>query len=135
MHAHNEDEWVEEEELVVVELSGIVDPDYLSKCRRSSLKVLGIETDEPVMQLGSYIFTGQHKSMLGTAVIFEKTENNQEQGSGNLKWKYKCHTDKKLNMQRAHLKPKNKTQEAATSSKETEVVPEAQNGQQPEAPT
>ncbi|XP_022110060.1 general transcription factor 3C polypeptide 6-like isoform X2 [Acanthaster planci] len=133
MRTNNENDWVEEEELVVVELSGIVDPEYLSKCRSSSFKLLGIETDEPVMQLGSYIFTGQHKNMLGTAVIFEKT-NNQDQGKENLQWRFKCQTDKKMEMQRAHLKPKQTAQEASKSPQEGDVIPETQS-QEPVAPT
>ncbi|XP_071810590.1 general transcription factor 3C polypeptide 6-like [Asterias amurensis] len=129
------EEWIEEEELVVVELSGIIDSDYLAKCRKSNLKVLGVETNEPVLQLGSYVFTGQHKNMLGTAVIFEKTSENEGQEtapSTGKQWKYKCHTDKRISMQRALVKSKHKVNESTKSSDNSEDMRPTET---PQAPT
>ncbi|XP_072030255.1 general transcription factor 3C polypeptide 6-like [Amphiura filiformis] len=103
---HLDDEWVEEESLVLLELSGIIDLDYLSKCG-NSCKIMGVETKEPVLQLGNLIFAGKYKDTLGTVVIFEEDEEQQCEETGNVKqWKYKCHTFKKLDMTRAFIRPK-----------------------------
>ena len=38
----------------------------------------GIETEEPVLQLGNLIFHGKYKDTMGTAVIFEEDKEQQK---------------------------------------------------------
>ncbi|XP_075410783.1 general transcription factor 3C polypeptide 6 isoform X2 [Tenrec ecaudatus] len=72
------EEWEEEEEqLVLVELSGIIDSDFLSKCE-NKCKILGIDTEKPIMQVDNYVFAGEYEDTLGTCVIFE--EDGEEHG-------------------------------------------------------
>ncbi|XP_049754988.1 general transcription factor 3C polypeptide 6 isoform X4 [Elephas maximus indicus] len=72
------EEWEEEEEqLVLVELSGIIDSDFLSKCE-NKCKILGIDTERPIMQVDNYVFAGEYEDTLGTCVIFE--EDVEEHG-------------------------------------------------------
>ncbi|GLD68829.1 calumenin-B [Lates japonicus] len=66
-----EDEWEEEEQLVVVELSGIINNDFLSKCR-GTCKILDIDSEKPMMQVGQYVFAGEYEDALGTCVLFEE---------------------------------------------------------------
>ncbi|XP_055509276.1 general transcription factor 3C polypeptide 6 isoform X2 [Leucoraja erinacea] len=65
-------DWEEEEQLVVVELSGIIDPDFLLKCR-NECKIVGIDTEQPIMQVDRCVFAGEYEDVLGTCVIFEET--------------------------------------------------------------
>ncbi|XP_067915491.1 general transcription factor 3C polypeptide 6 isoform X3 [Heterodontus francisci] len=65
-------DWEKEEQLVVVELSGIIDPDFLLRCR-NECKIVGIDTEQPVMQVDRCVFAGEYEDVLGTCVIFEET--------------------------------------------------------------
>ncbi|KAF4025145.1 hypothetical protein G4228_017066 [Cervus hanglu yarkandensis] len=67
-----EDEEEEEtEQLVMVELSGILDSDLLAKCE-NKCKILGIDTERPILQVDSYVFAGEYEDTVGTCVIFEE---------------------------------------------------------------
>ncbi|KAM6960592.1 general transcription factor 3C polypeptide 6 [Aplochiton taeniatus] len=110
------DEWEEEEQLVVVELSGIINNDFLSKYQ-DTCKILDIDSQKPLMQVGRYVFAGQYEDALGTCVLFEE---GQENGDGNPELKYKCHTVKKLMMQRTFLTEK-KASETSSESIDTEA--------------
>ncbi|KAG7216101.1 hypothetical protein INR49_007853 [Caranx melampygus] len=95
-----EDEWEEEEQLVVVELSGIINNDFLSKCR-GTCKILDIDSEKPMMQVGQYVFAGEYEGKAGS----------------NPELKYMCHTAKRLMMQRIFLTEK-KEGEASTGQLE-----------------
>lgn len=99
-----EDEWEEEEQLVVVELSGIINNDFLSKCR-GTCKILDIDSDKPMMQVGQYVFAGEYEDALGTCVLFEE-EPQKGKVESDPELKYTCHTVKKLMMQRIFLTEK-----------------------------
>ncbi|XP_022047645.1 general transcription factor 3C polypeptide 6 isoform X2 [Acanthochromis polyacanthus] len=99
-----DDEWEEEEQLVVVEVSGIINNDFLSKCR-GTCKILDIDSERPMMQIGQYVFAGEYEEALGTCVLFEEAPSKGIANSGpNLK--YMGHTAKKLTMQRIFLTEK-----------------------------
>ncbi|XP_029613404.1 general transcription factor 3C polypeptide 6 isoform X2 [Salmo trutta] len=85
-----EDEWEEEEQLVVVELSGIINSDFLTKCQ-GTCKILDIDSEQPMMQVGRYVFAGEY-------------EGADPEASPELS--YKCHTVKRLMMQRTFLAEK-----------------------------
>ncbi|XP_032439847.1 general transcription factor 3C polypeptide 6 isoform X3 [Xiphophorus hellerii] len=90
-----------QEQLVVVELSGIINNDFLSKCR-TTCKILDIDSERPMMQVGQYVFAGEYEDALGTCVLFEEApRKGQAQSDPGLK--YMCHTVKKLTMQRIFL--------------------------------
>ncbi|XP_019934689.1 general transcription factor 3C polypeptide 6 isoform X2 [Paralichthys olivaceus] len=108
-----DDEWEEEEQLVVVELSGIISNDFLSKCR-GTCKILDIDSDRPMMQVGQYVFAGEYEDALGTCVLFEEGPQTG-QGDKAPELKYMCHTVKKLMMQRIFLTEK-KEGETSTGS-------------------
>uniref|UniRef100_A0A1A7WZ37 General transcription factor IIIC, polypeptide 6, alpha n=2 Tax=Iconisemion striatum TaxID=60296 RepID=A0A1A7WZ37_9TELE len=99
-----EDEWEEEEQLVVVELSGIIHSDFLSKCQ-SKCKILDIDSERPMMQIGQYLFAGEYEDALGTCVAFEEVPRKGKANSGS-ELKYLCHTMKKLSLQRIFLSEK-----------------------------
>ncbi|XP_029471925.1 general transcription factor 3C polypeptide 6 isoform X2 [Rhinatrema bivittatum] len=96
------------EQLVVVELSGIIDTDFLEKCE-NQCKILGIDTAKPILQVGKYVFAGEYADALGTCVVFEEDPDHVEastDSSSKPKLKYKCHTVRKLNMTRTFLTEK-----------------------------
>lgn len=83
------------EDLVHVELSGIFQED-LKQVQQGNVPVkwVGLDTDQPIVQIGGQVFAGHHESTVGTSVIL-----NQEGD-------YVCKTDKKLVFKRVFLKPK-----------------------------
>ncbi|XP_055981283.1 general transcription factor 3C polypeptide 6 [Sorex fumeus] len=106
-----EEEEEEEEQLVLVELSGIIDSDFLSKCE-NKCKILGIDTERPILQVDSYVFAGEYEDALGTCVIFEEdVEHVDAEGCNKTVLKYKCHTTKKLSMTRTLLTEKKEGEE------------------------
>ncbi|XP_014636648.1 PREDICTED: general transcription factor 3C polypeptide 6 [Ceratotherium simum simum] len=106
-----EEEEEEAEQLVLVELSGIIDSDFLSKCE-NKCKILGIDTERPILQVDSYVFAGEYEDTLGTCVIFEENvEHVDAEGNNKTVLKYKCHTMKKLSMTRTLLTEKKEGEE------------------------
>ncbi|XP_032959402.1 general transcription factor 3C polypeptide 6 isoform X1 [Rhinolophus ferrumequinum] len=106
-----EEEEEEEEQLVLVELSGIIDSDLLLKCE-NKCKILGIDTERPILQVDSYVFAGEYEDTLGTCVIFEENiEHVDTEGNNKTVLKYKCHTMKKLSMTRTLLTEKKEGEE------------------------
>lgn len=114
-----DDEWEEEEQLVVVELSGIIDNDFLTKSR-GSIKILDIDSEKPMMQVGQYVFAGEYEEALGTCVLFEEEALDGGADSGS-ELKYMCHTGKKLMMQRIFLTEK-KEGETSTGAADKDDV-------------
>ncbi|XP_069763528.1 general transcription factor 3C polypeptide 6 [Narcine bancroftii] len=104
-------DWDEEEQLVVVELSGIIDPDFLLKCK-NECKIVGIDTQQPIMQVDRCVFAGEYEDVLGTCVIFEETSDPDPEVEDKLLLKYKCHTAKKLLMKRTFLNEKKEGEES-----------------------
>ncbi|XP_074006448.1 general transcription factor 3C polypeptide 6 isoform X4 [Numenius arquata] len=95
----------------MVELSGIIDSDFLEKCE-NKCKILGIETKRPILQVDRYVFAGEYEDTLGTCVVFEEnTEHVDAEGNQKVQLKYKCHTMKKLNMTRTLLTEKKEGEE------------------------
>ncbi|KAG9335461.1 hypothetical protein JZ751_004590 [Albula glossodonta] len=132
-----EDEWEEEEQLVVVELSGMINSDFLTKCQ-GKMKIVGIDTEQPMMQVGTYVFAGEYEDVLGTCVMFEETPGCGEcsrpvtlkaagatptllsgGAESSPQLRYKCHTGKKLRMQRTFLTEK---KEGESSSEGIELL-------------
>ncbi|KAM6180888.1 general transcription factor 3C polypeptide 6 isoform 2-T2 [Erethizon dorsatum] len=106
-----EEEEEEAEQFVLVELSGIIDSDFLSKCENKG-KILGIDTERPILQLDSYVFAGEYEDTLGTCVIFEENVEYDTEGNDKTVLKYKCHTTKKLSMTRTLLTEKKEGEES-----------------------
>ncbi|XP_078241173.1 general transcription factor 3C polypeptide 6 isoform X4 [Pogona vitticeps] len=94
----------------MVELSGIIDSDFLKKCE-NKCKILGIDTERPILQVDRYVFAGEYEDILGTCVVFEENEDHDAEGNQKLQLKYKCHTMKKLNMTRTLLTEKKEGEE------------------------
>uniref|UniRef100_A0A1X7UW57 Transcription factor TFIIIC triple barrel domain-containing protein n=1 Tax=Amphimedon queenslandica TaxID=400682 RepID=A0A1X7UW57_AMPQE len=66
-----------EEEIVMFELAGLPNPDLV---KDKSCFILGLETGQPLVQVGSLVFQGKYEDVFGTGLIFEKSPD----GSVNL---------------------------------------------------
>lgn len=113
------DEWEEEETLVLVELSGILESDFKNRVDKSC-KLLGLGTDTPMLEFDNYTFSGHYEDTLGGCLLFEdkgpkeeKVEHSESElfqkllrGSNKSPTRdieYSCHVTKKLVMARAFL--------------------------------
>nr|XP_020022829.1 LOW QUALITY PROTEIN: general transcription factor 3C polypeptide 6-like [Castor canadensis] len=75
------------EQFVLVELSGIIDSDFLSKCK-NKCKILGIDTERPILQGDSYVFAGEYED-----TYFEENAGHVDaEGSDKTLLKYTRHT-------------------------------------------
>ncbi|XP_030072599.1 general transcription factor 3C polypeptide 6 isoform X2 [Microcaecilia unicolor] len=118
----DEEEEEEEEQLVVMELSGIIDTDFLEKCD-NKCKILGIDTAKPILQVDKYVFAGEYTDAVGSCVVFEEDTDHVETRAGSSndskpRLKYKCHTVRKLNMTRTFLIEKKEGEGSAESGVE-----------------
>ncbi|KAL5010951.1 hypothetical protein ScPMuIL_013256 [Solemya velum] len=107
-----------EEMLVIVELSGIIESDFLTKTT-GKCRMLGIETEKPLFELDSMVFQGEYKDTVGTSLLFEETKQSEAASTLRsmtlpdanaapdkfLEHRYKV--DKKLCMQRVFLAENN----------------------------
>lgn len=97
-----------QEHLVVIELKGVIDNKFLYNCKSANWRLLEIDSDQPLLQIGNYTFTGQFKESIGTHVLFEELDSTDDQGTKKLK--YKCNTTKTLEMNRVFLTEKDKAE-------------------------
>ncbi|XP_077425377.1 general transcription factor 3C polypeptide 6 isoform X1 [Vanacampus margaritifer] len=106
-----DDEWEDEEQLVVVELSGILNNDAMFKSW-DTCNILDIDSEQPMMQVGPYVFAGEYEDALGTCVLFEEEPGKGKEASV-PELNYRCHTTKKLMMQRVFLSEKKENESDA----------------------
>lgn len=111
----------DDEVYVVVELTGVIDSQVMELAGKQCT-ILGIDTPEPVLKLGSYLFTGEYKDSIGTCVLFEECEavTDDEAGKTNTasrvsrtrrpkelkQLKYFGKTEKRLDMKTSFLQEK-----------------------------
>ncbi|XP_075746774.1 general transcription factor 3C polypeptide 6 [Rhipicephalus microplus] len=118
------DDEEDDEMYVVVELSGVIDAKVLDLAGKRC-SILGVDTPEPVLKLGSYLFTGEYRDATGTCVLFEETEPTAESSSTESRntscrekrqklakeLRYFGKTEKRLHMSTSFLQEKAKTAE------------------------
>lgn len=111
----------DDEVYVVVELTGVIDSQVMELAGKECT-ILGIDTPKPVLKLGSYVFTGEHKDSVGTCVLFEECEAEADDEAGRTSMassvsrtrrpkelkqlKYFCKTEKRLDMKTSFLQEK-----------------------------
>lgn len=120
----------EDEVYVVVELGGVIDASVLDLAGKQC-SILGVDTPEPMLKLGSYLFTGEYKDATGTCVLFEETETAGEDSSSSVsgcpqkrqkpakELRYFGKTEKRLHMSTSFLQEK-------TTAKAGESVPKTE---------
>jgi general transcription factor 3C polypeptide 6 len=106
------DGWeTEEEQLVQVELSGFFQDD-LSKNPKLHTKFVGLDTEQPVIQLGNQVFAGKYTETIGTTVYFKASRTDSDDvdkadpvfdNKPTEPVEYFCKTDRKLLLKRVFL--------------------------------
>jgi len=110
----SESEYEEEETLVMVDLHGVIDSELFSQDSFNKFKVLGMDTDQPVLQVENFMFNGEYAQTMGTAVMFEEEEKRVKKSDPVFSkkpprmLKYVCKTNKMLNMKRVFVSEKAK---------------------------
>ena len=106
----------EEEQLVQVELSGFFQDD-LRKNQSLGANFIGLDTKEPIVQLGSQVFAGKYTETVGTSVFFKV---NEGEGQGDVvddpvfsakppgSLEYICKAGRKLILKRVFLNERKK---------------------------
>ncbi|ELU18600.1 hypothetical protein CAPTEDRAFT_228780 [Capitella teleta] len=95
------------ETTIVVELSGIADNDW-TKSIGEKCQIVGLDSDEPILQMGRYTFQGGFKDSLCTHAIFEKEEVAcTDNEPSREKFNFFAKTHKVLDMHRVFLSEKN----------------------------
>ena len=124
---HKEEDWITvDEQFVHVDINGLYRDDVLEFCtstttegeagdtgeERSQFQLTGLETQEPILQIGRQVFAGTYSDSADTSVFFRCTaaeESTEDEVfsrvlsglSAKLEWK----TKKKLTFKRVFLKP------------------------------
>ncbi|XP_075227952.1 general transcription factor 3C polypeptide 6 [Lycorma delicatula] len=124
----NEDEYEEEDILVHVEFDCEVDPSMFNA--ELPFKIIGIDSQNPLMQVGNKVFQGQWRDVIGTSVFFEEDEEKKLQKVDALfskqtsnPMKLACCTRKSLIMSRVFVKPKSNPQSGNLESQSEEQTP------------
>ena len=117
----SDNEWVTvEEQLVYIETSGLLlkskEPVNIES---EVIHLVGLETAEPILQIGRQIFAGTYVDAPETSVFFRCSESSNSDSDPvdpafprnipRLSAKLECQTNKKLNFKRIFLKPKAKS--------------------------
>lgn len=117
--AEQEYEETLEEEFILVEFAGNTGSDALNQ-ENMSIKVLGIETDQPIIKIGNQLYEGKYYDTIGTELFFTEAEGEPPSDTlfdAKLEKKLEFHgkANTKLVVSRAFAKPLTKP----TSSTET----------------
>jgi hypothetical protein len=155
-HEHPDDKWeIDKEELLHVEINGIfqdIIPSYetnnLSKDDSNEfVKFLGLETSEPIAQIGgtgpggeavtSSFFSGHYENTVGTSTFFTLEDSNTEEESKtdqvfsdgsepqSKRIRYICKADKKLVLKRVFLNKKTTPELENADGEVLEAIKEA----------
>nr|SVE71144.1 EOG090X08VB [Daphnia similis] len=113
MDVESENEETVEEQFILVEFAGNTGSDALNQ-ENVSIKVLGMETDEPIIKIGNQLYEGKYYDTIGTELFF--TEAEGEPPSDTLfdnklekKLEFYGKTNTKLVVSRAFAKPLEKS--------------------------
>ncbi|KAI9564494.1 hypothetical protein GHT06_008233 [Daphnia sinensis] len=113
MEVESENEETVEEQYILVEFAGNTGSDALNQ-ENVSIKVLGMETDEPIIKIGNQLYEGKYYDTIGTELFF--TEAEGEPPSDTLfdnklekKLEFYGKTNTKLVVSRAFAKPLEKS--------------------------
>jgi len=105
MSRNSDSEYEYEEAVVLVELNGIIDSNFLLQ-EQTPTKILGIDTEKPILQIGHYIFAGDYEDTLGSVIAYEPTTTVNSEEKEIQDYKFICKTDKKISMKRIFLQDK-----------------------------
>jgi len=114
----DDEEEIVEETHVLVEFAGNTGNDAL-KQDNLSMKIIGIDTEQPLVQIGNQLYAGEYTETFGTELVFSETEGHQPADTVfdtklDQKLKFTAKTNKKLVIKRGFAKAKNSIEDEAT---------------------
>jgi len=77
----DEYEDIVEESLVLVEFAGNTGDDALNQDNNVSMKILGVESEQPIIQMGKQLYRGEYQDTLGTELFFREVEGDHTSDS------------------------------------------------------
>lgn len=122
----DEEEEIIEETYVLVEFAGNIGNDAL-KQDNLSMKVIGIDSDQPLVQIGNQLYAGEYSETFGTELMFSETEGHQPADTVfdtklDQKLNYTAKTNKKLVIKRAFAKANSSNENEATMDSTSNAV-------------
>jgi len=104
------DDVLTEEMYVLVEFAGNMGDDAL-KQENASVRITGIDTGQPLVQIGNQLYAGEFSETFGTELIFTEVDNNDAvdpvfETQLEKRLAYVAKTAKKLVIKRAFATPK-----------------------------
>ncbi|KAG4065530.1 hypothetical protein HA402_013300 [Bradysia odoriphaga] len=124
---NSDDDYEEEEFLVFLDFQTKIKSETLEK-RNLKIKMIGFETDEPIVQVNNKIFRGTFEHAMGTNVFFTPDPNPPPMDPNfetipSTMYKYHSQTDKVLRMERMFITPKQDNDELTETQSDEDVVP------------
>lgn len=123
----SDSDWeTDEEQLVHVHLAGVFQDNDSKKFAPEEAKFIGLDTQEPLVQIGNQVFAGKYQQVLGTSVFFKRKSDedlNDDQEDPvfdtlpKSELDYLAKTGKKLILKRVFIKEKPANSESETESK------------------
>ncbi|XP_066968156.1 general transcription factor 3C polypeptide 6 [Macrobrachium rosenbergii] len=130
--ADSDSEYEEEETLIAVELHGVIDSEIFAQDSFNKFKILAIDSENPILQVENFVFTGGYEHAMGTNIFFEEDDKKVKKCDPVFckkparMLKYVCKTNKKLNMKRVFVSEKASGEDSnmpSTSESETSAIP------------
>lgn len=109
MDHDDSEEWEEQELLVYLDFNSKIDDDIIDM--EKEFKIIGLDSDNPILQVSNQVYSGEWKDSLGTQVILEEDKNPPRSDPlfsevPQTYLKYMCKTDKVLSMSRIFVSSK-----------------------------
>ena len=118
-----EEEIVQDQELVHVEINGIFQDLQTEDGQDLSdiSKFIGLDTEQPIVQIGNQVFAGTFEDTIGTSLFFTLDDKDKDEAvlpaaaegkervfdnAPTKRVEYVCKADKKLILKRVFLTPK-----------------------------
>ncbi len=110
-----DDAWeTDDEQFVHVHVAGVFQQEI---AKQNDVKFVGLDTEEPVVQLGNQAFVGRYEDIVGTALFFAAKDDDEndadarrdpvfEAEENKVDLEYVCKTNRRLVLKRVFLKEK-----------------------------
>jgi len=121
----DEYEDIVEESLVLVEFAGNTGDDALNQDNNVSMKILGVESEQPIIQMGKQLYRGEYQDTLGTELFFREVEGDHTSDSLfdtklDTKLVYCGKANKKIVVHRAFVEAREENAESLPNEQDNE---------------
>lgn len=119
----DEYEEIVEESLLLIEFAGNTGDDALNQDNNVSIKILGVESEQPIIQMGKQLYRGEYQDTLGTELFFREVPGDHTSDSLfdsklDSKLEYCGKTNKKIVVHRAFVEAREENAESLPNDDE-----------------